>query len=70
MPTKKLFCLLIFEGTFTSFFKDKKSERNQKTVGIKVVPLTKLSALKAASAAQRFSYHSCLMIEGSGSLSD
>jgi hypothetical protein len=23
---KKFFCLLLFEGTFTSFFKDKKSE--------------------------------------------
>jgi hypothetical protein len=32
---KKL--LLPFEGTrtFTSFFKDKQSERNQKTIGIK-----------------------------------
>jgi hypothetical protein len=28
------FCLLLFEGT--SFFKDKKSKRSQKTVGIKV----------------------------------
>jgi len=33
---KKVFCLLLFEGTFTSFFKDKKSKRSQKTVGIKV----------------------------------
>jgi hypothetical protein len=24
---KKCFCLLLFEGTFTSFFKDKKSKR-------------------------------------------
>jgi hypothetical protein len=30
------FCLLLFEGTFTSFFKDKKSKRSQKPVGIKV----------------------------------
>jgi hypothetical protein len=30
------FCLLLFEGTFTSFFKDKKSNRSHKTVGIKV----------------------------------
>jgi hypothetical protein len=30
------FCLLPFEGTFTSFFKDKKSQRSRKTVGIKV----------------------------------
>ncbi len=28
--------LLLFEDAFTSFFKDKKSQRNQKTVGIKV----------------------------------
>ena len=33
----KTFCLLpTFEGTFTSFFKDKKSKRSNKTVGIKV----------------------------------
>ncbi len=32
----KFFCLLLFEGTFTSFFKDKKSKRSHKTVGIKV----------------------------------
>ncbi len=30
------FYLLLFEGTFTSFFKDKKSKRSHKTVGIKV----------------------------------
>jgi hypothetical protein len=33
---KKVFCFLLFEGTFTSFFKDKKSKRSHKTVGIKV----------------------------------
>jgi hypothetical protein len=32
----KLFCLLLFEGTFASFFKNKKSKRSHKTVGIKV----------------------------------
>jgi hypothetical protein len=32
----KFFCLILFEGTFTSFFKDKKSQRSHKTVGIKV----------------------------------
>jgi hypothetical protein len=32
----KFFCLLLFEGTFTSFFKDKKSKRSHKKVGIKV----------------------------------
>jgi hypothetical protein len=30
------FFLLLFEGAFTSFFKDKKSKRSHKTVGIKV----------------------------------
>jgi hypothetical protein len=29
------FYLFIFEGTFTLFFKDKKSERSRKTVEIK-----------------------------------
>ena len=33
---KKYFCLLLFEGTFTSFFKDKKSKRSHKAVGFKV----------------------------------
>ena len=33
---KKFSCILLFEGTFTSFFKDKKSQRSRKTVGIKV----------------------------------
>jgi hypothetical protein len=33
---KKFFCLFLIEGTFTSFFKDKKSKRSHKTVGIKV----------------------------------
>jgi hypothetical protein len=33
---KLFFCLLLFEGTFKSFFKDKKSNRSHKTVGIKV----------------------------------
>jgi hypothetical protein len=31
----KAFSLLLFEGTFTSFFKDKMSKRSHKTVGIK-----------------------------------
>jgi hypothetical protein len=30
------FCLLLFEATFTSCFKDKKSKRSHKIVGIKV----------------------------------
>jgi hypothetical protein len=32
----KFLCLLLCEGKFTSFFKDKKSKRSHKTVGIKV----------------------------------
>jgi hypothetical protein len=32
----KVFFFLLFEGTFTSFFKDKKSQRNHKTVEIKI----------------------------------
>jgi hypothetical protein len=32
---KKFFCLLLFECTFTSFFKDKKSKRSNKTGRIK-----------------------------------
>ncbi len=34
--SKTLFFLLLFEGKFTSFFKDKKSKRSHNTVGIKV----------------------------------
>jgi hypothetical protein len=33
---KKFFCLLLFEDTFTSFFKDKKSKKSHKTVVIEV----------------------------------
>jgi hypothetical protein len=33
---KKFFCLLLLEDTFISFFKDKKSKRCHKAVGIKV----------------------------------
>jgi hypothetical protein len=33
---KKFFCLLLFEGTFTSFFKEKKSKRSHKKIGIEV----------------------------------
>ncbi len=42
MPTKNYFfykvfpLITLFEGTFTSFFKDKKSKRSHKAVGIKV----------------------------------
>jgi hypothetical protein len=32
----KFSCILLFEGTFTSFFKDNKSKRSHKTVEIKV----------------------------------
>jgi hypothetical protein len=34
----KFSCLLLLEGAFTSFLKDNKSKRSQKTVGIKVFP--------------------------------
>ena len=33
---KKIFFLLLFEDTFTLFYKDKKSKRCHKAVGIKV----------------------------------
>jgi hypothetical protein len=33
---KEIFCLLLFEGTFTSFFKDKKPQKSHKTVGLKI----------------------------------
>jgi hypothetical protein len=33
---KNFFSRVLFEGTFTSFFKDKKSKRSHKTVEIKV----------------------------------
>ena len=33
---KTFFCLLLFEGTLKSFFKDKKSKKSYKIVGIKV----------------------------------
>jgi hypothetical protein len=37
VPLAKFFCLFLFEAIFTSFFKDKKSQRNDsKTVRIKV----------------------------------
>jgi hypothetical protein len=32
----KFFCLLLFKGTFTSFFNNKKSKRSNKSGGIKV----------------------------------
>jgi hypothetical protein len=32
----KFFCFLFFKGTFISFFKDKKSKRGHKALGIKV----------------------------------
>jgi hypothetical protein len=36
LEKRKFFCILLFEGTFTSFFKDKKSKRVHTTVEIKV----------------------------------
>ena len=49
---EKFSCILLFEGTFTSYFKYNESKRSHKTVEIKVL-LT--------------NYYICLMIEGSGS---
>jgi hypothetical protein len=34
--TQKFFCLILFKGTFPSFFKDKKFKISHKTVVIKV----------------------------------
>jgi hypothetical protein len=48
---KKFFCLLLFKGTFTSFFKDKKSKEVTK---------------QQNSRNHGFSYYFCLMIDGSG----
>jgi hypothetical protein len=36
---KKFICTLLFEGTFTKFFKEKKSTRSHKTVGSRIVLL-------------------------------
>jgi hypothetical protein len=36
---EKFFLFILFEGTFESFFKDKKPKRSHKTVGIKVLLL-------------------------------
>ncbi len=47
---KKFFCLLLFEDTFTSFFKDKNSK----------------STVVTKSRNQCFSYYFCLMTEGAG----
>ncbi len=33
---KKFFCLLLFEGTYISFLKEKKSKRSHKTIESKV----------------------------------
>ncbi len=52
---RKVFLLITFEGTFTSFFKDKNSKRSHKTVGIKVFLIFLLEDRR--------------MIEGSGSRS-
>ena len=34
--SSEFLCLFLFEGTFTSFFKDKKSKSSQRIVDIKV----------------------------------
>jgi hypothetical protein len=58
MPTKneflkKVYCLLLFEGTFTSFCKDKKPKRSHKTVGIKVLLLFLLADREGGSGSGR-----------------
>jgi hypothetical protein len=45
----KFFCLLLFEGTFTLFFKDKKYKRSHKTVGIMVFILFLLDDRESVS---------------------
>jgi hypothetical protein len=45
----KFFCLLLVEGTFTTFFKDKKSKRSYKAVGIKVFLLFLLGSRRIRS---------------------
>jgi hypothetical protein len=44
------FCSLLFEGTFTSFFKDKKSKRSHKTVGIQVFLTIFVSCLQCCGS--------------------
>ncbi len=46
---KKFFYLFLFEGTFTSFFKDKKYKRSHKRVGIKVFLLFLLDDIRIRS---------------------
>jgi hypothetical protein len=49
---QKKFSFLLFEGTFTSFFKDKKSKRSHKTVKIKV--FLRIHTSGSGSGAKRF----------------
>ncbi len=51
--TVKFFCLFLFEGTFASFFKDKKSKKKSQN---------------SRNRNQCFSCYFCFMIEGSGSV--
>ncbi len=60
---QNFFCLLLFEGTFTSFFKDKKFKRSHKTVRIKVL-WTLNTCIPRISASQKlprkgFMRHTC-----------
>ncbi len=72
------FLLLLFEGPFISFFKDKKS-KSHKIIGIKVFLLflhndrrmwIRIQSQKESqnNRNQGFSYYFCIMIEGSGSI--
>jgi hypothetical protein len=51
---KLFFCIILFEGTVTKFFKDKKSKRSHKIVEIIEIKV--------------FSYYFCWIIEVSGSI--
>jgi hypothetical protein len=62
----KFFCLLLSEGTFTSFFKDKKSKRSHKTVGINVFLLFLLDD-KASRSGVGYGPGSIPLTCGSGS---
>jgi hypothetical protein len=46
--SKKFFCILLFEGTFTSFFQDKKSKRSHKTVEIRFFLLLFFSMIEGS----------------------
>ncbi len=58
---KKVFLLVTFEGTFTSFFKDKKSRRSHKTLGIEAYFLHFLLAYWRNRIQSRIRIHTWLV---------